>query len=299
MNDIVVVAPKTLADVKELASQLAGARTLPEALQKSPADIMAIVMTGAELGLAPMQSIRGLSIIKGKPTLSADAMGALVRSRRDVCGFLMLRESTTQRATYETQRVGDPSPTSMSFSVDDAKTAGLNGDNWRKFPAAMLRARALSAICRAVYPDLLLGVYDPDELAEPRDSKGDGASAVAKAKEAVAAAKEKAQAAADAASKVVDSVVVSSEPVASAVDSAGDKLSPKGELCVGWGKHIDRTLVSLSDAELSWYVSDAKAKADAEQKVGPGIWTARLEKYESEIDGRIGGLVVQEQAKEG
>ena len=47
----------------------------------------------------------------------------------------------------------------------DAVTAGLaGGDNWRKHPKAMLRARALSAIARLVYPDLLLGVYDPDEL---------------------------------------------------------------------------------------------------------------------------------------
>lgn len=294
MNEIVVVAPKTLSEVKELASQLSGAQTLPEALRKSPADIMAIVMTGAELGLAPMQSIRALSIIKGKPTLSADAMGALVRSRPDICEFLALRESTAMKATYETRRVGEKTSTTMSFTMEDAKTAGLGGDNWRKFPAAMLRARALSAICRAVYPDLMLGLYDPDELAEQRSestpaAKSDGSAAVAKAREAVAKAKEKAQAAADAAPEVVEGEVITSEP-AKSVDAAGDKLSPDGLPCVGWGKHADRAVNSLKDAELSWYVSDAKVKAEAEQKVGPGVWTARLDKYEAEIDARIGKL---------
>jgi hypothetical protein len=168
-NALTIITPKTLAEAKELSSMLAGARTIPEALQKSPADVMAIVMAGAELGLAPMQAIRALVLIKGKPTLSADAMGALVKSRRDVCQYLVVKHSDGQRATYETQRIGDPTPTVMGFTLDEAKVAGLNGDNWRKFPAAMLRARALSAICRAVYPDLLLGVYDPDELAEARD----------------------------------------------------------------------------------------------------------------------------------
>lgn len=170
-NEITIITPKTLSEAKQLADTLAGARTIPEALQKSPADCMAIVLAGAELGLAPMQSIRALVLIKGKPTLSADAMGALVKSRRDVCQYLLLKASDATRATYETQRLGDPAPTTMSFTIDEAKAAGLAGnDNWRKFPAAMLRARALSAICRAVYPDLLLGVYDPDELApEPRD----------------------------------------------------------------------------------------------------------------------------------
>jgi len=168
-NALTIITPKTLAEAKELSSMLAGARTIPEALQKSPADVMAIVMAGAELGLAPMQAIRALVLIKGKPTLSADAMGALVKSRRDVCQYLVVKHSDGQRATYETQRIGDPTPTTMGFTIEEARAANLTGDNWKRFPAAMLRARALSAICRAVYPDLLLGVYDPDELAEARD----------------------------------------------------------------------------------------------------------------------------------
>jgi hypothetical protein len=161
---ITIISPRSLAEAKELASTLSAARTIPEALQKAPADVLAIVMAGAELGLAPMQSLRALVLIKGKPTLSADAMGALVKSRRDVCQFLTLDASDATRATYSTQRVGDPKPTTLSFTIEEARTAGLNGDNWRRFPAAMLRARALSAICRAVYPDLILGVYDPEEL---------------------------------------------------------------------------------------------------------------------------------------
>lgn len=161
---ITIIAPRNLPEARELAKELSTARMLPEALQQKPADVLAIVMAGAELGLAPMQSVRALVLIKGKPTLSADAMGALVKSRRDVCSWLRLVESTDKVATYETQRTGDPSPTRLSFTIEQATRAGLNGDNWRKFPEAMLRARALSALCRAVYPDLLLGVYDPDEL---------------------------------------------------------------------------------------------------------------------------------------
>lgn len=195
-TSLAVIRPSSLTEAKELATTLANARTIPEALQKSPADVLAIVMAGSELGLAPMQSIRALVLIKGKPTLAADAMGALVKSRRDVCEYLVIKHSDGTRATYETKRAGDPTPTVMSFTLEEAKTAGLNGDNWRKFPAAMLRARALSAICRAVYPDLLLGVYDPDELApQERDvtpvtaTPIDAKPAVEAAKAAVAKAR--------------------------------------------------------------------------------------------------------------
>lgn len=170
-DELVIISPKTLGEAQELAKTLATARILPEALQKSPGDILATVMAGAELGLAPMQALRGIVIIKGKPTLSADAMGALVKSKRDVCKYLRLVESTDKRAEYETLREGEPQPTRMAFTIGDAQRAQLTGDNWRKYPAAMLRARALSALCRAVYPDLLLGVYDPDELEAPRPER--------------------------------------------------------------------------------------------------------------------------------
>lgn len=193
-NGLTIITPRSLAEAKDLANTLAQARTIPDALQKSPSDVLAIVMAGAELGLAPMQSVRALVLIKGKPTLSADAMGALVKSRRDVCEYLLLRTSDATKAVYETKRVGDPAATTMGFTIEEARTAKLNGDNWQKFPNAMLRARALSAICRAVYPDLLLGVYEPDELAReerdvtPKAEVVDAAPAVAAAKDAVKAA---------------------------------------------------------------------------------------------------------------
>lgn len=165
-SELTVISPKTLDEASKMASTLSAAHTLPQALQKQPADVLAIILTGAELGLAPMQAIRGLAIIKGKPVLSADAMGALVKRRRDICEYLTCPETTAQVATFETKRQGDPKPTRLSFTIQQAQLAGLTGgDNWRKYPDAMLRARALSGICRLVYPDLLLGVYDPDELA--------------------------------------------------------------------------------------------------------------------------------------
>lgn len=150
--------------MQELAKTLSVSALIPAALHNKTPDVLAVMLTGQELGLGPMQSLRAIQIIKGKPTLSADLMGALCRQRRDICEYIKLVESTALVARYETKRAGDPSPTPMSFTIEQAKTAGLTGDNWQKYPAAMLRARALSALCRAVYPDLILGLYDPEEL---------------------------------------------------------------------------------------------------------------------------------------
>lgn len=164
-SELAVIAPKSIEEAERLSKTLAVSQLLPDALRQRPQDVLAVVLTGAELGLAPMQAIRGIRIIKGQPTLSAEAMGALVRRRSDVCEYLVLRHSDATRATYETKRRGDPTPTTMTFTMEDAQRAGLTAsDNWRKYPAAMLRARCLSAICKAVYSDLVLGLYDPEEL---------------------------------------------------------------------------------------------------------------------------------------
>lgn len=158
--------PRSITEAMHLAGLLVASRLLPRSVQ-TPEAAFAIIATGRELGLTAMQSLRTIHVIEGKPTLSADLIAALVKSRRDVCQFFMLVESTDRVARYKTQRVGEPEPTVMSFSIEDAQRAGVTGkDNWKKYPAAMLRARCITALSRAVYPDLAMGIYDPDELAD-------------------------------------------------------------------------------------------------------------------------------------
>jgi hypothetical protein len=126
-----------------------------------------------------MQSLRSLHLIEGKPTLSADLMAALVK-RSPVCKSFKLVESTGKIATYETERVGE-GVTRMSFTMEEAQAAGVaNRDNWKKFPSAMLRARCIAALARVVYPDLLLGVYEQDEIqATPNAMPSERATATA------------------------------------------------------------------------------------------------------------------------
>jgi len=156
--------PNGIDEAYRMAKLLVASRLLPEGCS-TPEAAFAIIATGRELGMTAMQSLRSIHIIKGKPTLSADLVCALVKRHRDVCSYFQLVESTSERATYKAQRVGEPEPTTMSFTLDDAKRAQLLGNpSWAKFPAAMLRARCITALARAVFPDLVLGIYDPEEL---------------------------------------------------------------------------------------------------------------------------------------
>jgi hypothetical protein len=161
----------SFSDAEARAERLAKSSLLPPDLRGKPADVLVVMVTGHELGLQPMQALRGIHVIKGRPVLSADLMVALCK-RSQACQFFRLVSSSGKEATYETQRQGDPQPTKMTWTIEQAQTAGLMGnDNWKRHPDAMLRARCSSALARAVYPDLVGGMYEEDEgreIQEPR-----------------------------------------------------------------------------------------------------------------------------------
>jgi hypothetical protein len=169
------VAPTTVAELKELAGIAINSGLLSRELQgKGAQAAFVIIATGMELGLSPMQALRSIHVVEGKPVLSADLLVALVK-RSGACEYFRLVESTPEKATYETLRKGEPKPTPLTWTMEDAKRAGLNNrQNWKAHPAAMLRARCAAALARAVYPDLLLGVYEEsegEEIAEAAKKK--------------------------------------------------------------------------------------------------------------------------------
>jgi len=127
-----------------------------------------ILATGHELGLSPMQSLRGIHIIEGKPSPSADMLAAIVL-KSGMAEYFREVQTTDTESTWETCRRGDKRVT-YTFTMADAKRANLikNGGNWEKHPKRMLKARAKAFLARDVYPDLLLGLYIEDELTENR-----------------------------------------------------------------------------------------------------------------------------------
>jgi hypothetical protein len=134
---------------------------------ESPEQALMILMTGREMGIGAMTSLRGFHFIKGKPCMSAQLMSALIL-RSGKAEYWELVEGSSKSATYATKRTGGRNEQRKTFTVDDARLAQLvkADGNWVKYPSAMCEARAASALARIVYPDLLMGVYLPDEMEE-------------------------------------------------------------------------------------------------------------------------------------
>lgn len=151
----------TLDDVERLAriAITSGLTSL-----RRPEEAAVILMTGHELGLSPMQALRGIYVVSGRPVLSADLMVAIVR-RSGLCDSWRVVESTAERCEIWTLRKGEDTVAKRVWTMADAKRAGVTGKGtWAQYPAAMLRHRCAADLAREVYPDVLLGLYDPDEL---------------------------------------------------------------------------------------------------------------------------------------
>jgi hypothetical protein len=161
---------KSAADLKLVAELFINSGVVPHSFDTA-AKIAVVVEAGQELGFKPWQSIQNFHIVQGQLGLKSTAIGGLIRSS-GVCKHLKQSYSGKEGtdsfcAVVTSQRKDDVTEHETSFSVADAKAAGLWGkDNWKHYPKDMLMWRALSRHGRAFYGDVLCGFYSAEELAE-------------------------------------------------------------------------------------------------------------------------------------
>ena len=165
-TDIAVTDAATLHTRMDYAKALAQSNLLPSAYQKQPANILVAIEYGEALGLAPMVAIQQISVIQGKPTMSAQLMGALVRQAGHRLRVSV--DESSKAVIAELTRSDDPDFTFRSvWDMGRAQAAGLTskGGSWKTYPLAMLKARAITEVCRDGCPEVLAGVaYTPEEL---------------------------------------------------------------------------------------------------------------------------------------
>jgi hypothetical protein len=159
----------------EIAAYIGATEFVPENLRNRPEAITAAILYGEEVGLNPMQSLAKVAVIKGRPTLTAEAQRALILARGHELWF---EESTTTRAIAAGRRNGSDRVARITWTLDDAKRAGVQGQpNWQRYPAEMLRARSSAALARTMFADVIGGLAAAEELEGDQDA--DGAAPVA------------------------------------------------------------------------------------------------------------------------
>lgn len=133
------------------------------------------VMAGQELGFAPIASMTGVYIVKGKVSLSANLIAAAVK-RSGRYTFRVRKHDATvcEIEFFELDKAGNKESIGVSsFSMAEATQAGLaSSATWKNFPRNMLYARAMSNGAKWYCPDVFGGpVYTPDELGATIDGE--------------------------------------------------------------------------------------------------------------------------------
>jgi hypothetical protein len=127
------------------------------------AGVFSIAMYARELNIPIMSALfGGMANIMGKITIAPQLMNAMIRK----AGHKLKIDSNDQRCIIDGVRKDTGEVCSVSFSLEDARKAGLIKANggWEKYPSDMCFARALSRLARRLFPDVIGMAYVEGEI---------------------------------------------------------------------------------------------------------------------------------------
>jgi hypothetical protein len=138
----------------------------------SPQQAAAIMLKGHELGLSLAASFEFIHNINGQ--IGVSPRGALALIHQSPLVDVIEINDEADRCTVTMQRRDTGFRYTSSFSLEDAGRAGLLKDDsgWAKYPANMLRWRAIGYCADVVAPDVLAGMKRADELGAAIDREG-------------------------------------------------------------------------------------------------------------------------------
>lgn len=155
--------PSTLDEAWRLSAALAASGMTPKSYGNDQNKIMVGIMAGAEVGLTPFAALQSIAVIGNNPSLWGDGALALVQAS----GLLVDMEETDDgtTATCRLIRVGRATPIIRTFSMEDAKKAGLAGKAgpWTQYPVRMRQMRARAFALRDGFSDVLKGLRIVEE----------------------------------------------------------------------------------------------------------------------------------------
>ena len=136
--------------------------------------------------MPPLELSKTYHVIEGKLSMRADAMLAKFQIAGGTVKWTK-RDDKVVEATFTLRGNSLPFSAKLEAFVANGVATGRDGklkDNWRKFPRQMLTARVISEAVRLLAPEIVFGIYTPEEL---QDGQSSGPSAPAAVVETVKA----------------------------------------------------------------------------------------------------------------
>ena len=160
------LSPRNFDEAWRLAEILADSELVPKDFRGKPGNCLVGMQWGHELGLKALQSLQGIAVINGRPSIWGDTMLAIVRAS-PLCEYVVEGWDADGTAWCKVKRRGEPEQV-RTFSDADAKLAGLQGKQgpWVTAPKRMKQMRARAFALRDVFTDILRGMHMAEESAD-------------------------------------------------------------------------------------------------------------------------------------
>jgi hypothetical protein len=151
----------SLAEIERAAQYIAKSNMFGV---KTPEQAAALMLVAQSEGLHYARAAMAYDVICGRPALKSSEMLGRFQAAG---GKIHYNQTTDELCELELEHP-QGGKIAVKWDIARAKKAGLVGqtgkDTWTKYPAQMLRARAISEGIRALYPACLGGFYAPEEV---------------------------------------------------------------------------------------------------------------------------------------
>lgn len=202
-GQVIAIVPQTFEETMRVAHAVVASGLAPSALigkktgDDAAAAVAVCIMSGSELGLKPMVSLRSFTVINGKPALYGDGLINVVRQSGKVAflktGYEMREGQMIGYCHAKRNDTGEENR--VEFSQAQAERAGLWDDRptirkqvwennqkvwkdgqpndapWYKFRERMIAWRAAGYCLRELFGDVLGGIRDEFEAREIADAE--------------------------------------------------------------------------------------------------------------------------------
>jgi hypothetical protein len=156
--------PYTFSELEQIAAYAESSGLFGGGQKLTKSQALMRILRGQELGLAPTIALGGIWFSRGKLICDAGTTALLL----SMAGYeIESTENTPTTCSMRMIRVGKPVSPLVTFTMDEARKAGLvkGGGAWESWPQDMLWARCLTRLARRYAPHIFGGsVYAPGEI---------------------------------------------------------------------------------------------------------------------------------------
>lgn len=168
-------------NISQLASAVRNYRRAGLIPKHLETDAMAVgaIMFCKQIGVPPLQGMGQVACIHGKfsafgslftalaqkdPDFGFDEVFYLNEKMEKICAENKNLKDPSWACVVRTQKKGSPFINEFSFTMDEAKEAGIIRNVWKTYPRSMLFFKAIARAYRATYPAALNGLMMVEDL---------------------------------------------------------------------------------------------------------------------------------------